>query len=186
MIIVASIIENLFVKVVTIGIYGNLIFMVAEVGATTLLVDGMEDMEELTDTRRFVAVREGIKLGKGSFDETRLGRKISWKADGAHTATVSLEVNLRGKIVDRALGGKMLVIIELEKLLIERRIISKYANRIVIDFEASGDRFYDDASGVIANDPMELGGRELIREREVTEVHLGELGFGFGDSGALR
>lgn len=65
MIIVGSIIESTGLEVVTVGENGDFVFVVAEIGAAALLVDGVEDMEELADVAEFVVGGDGVKLGEG-------------------------------------------------------------------------------------------------------------------------
>ena len=52
---------------------------------------------------------------------------------------------------------KMLVVVELKKLFIERGIIGEYADRIIVDLEASFSGFYNNARVWVADDPMEFG-----------------------------
>ncbi len=74
MIIVASIIENALLKIIAVGENGDFVFVVAEIVATALLIDGMQNVEELADAAHFVGFGEGIKFGKSGFDETGFGR----------------------------------------------------------------------------------------------------------------
>ena len=59
-VVVTSVIERASVEVVTVGKDGDFVFVVAEVGAAALLVDGVENVEELADARDFIVGREGI------------------------------------------------------------------------------------------------------------------------------
>lgn len=46
---VGRVVENAVIEVITGGVDGVFVFAVAEVAATVLLVDGVEDVEELAD-----------------------------------------------------------------------------------------------------------------------------------------
>lgn len=124
MVIVAGVIECAGLEVIAVGINGDLVFVVAEVGAATLLVDRVKDVEELADVTEFVVGREGVELGEGGFCETRLGREVAREADATHTAAVKREVDLGSEGVNGVLSRQMLIIAELKELLIKRRIVS--------------------------------------------------------------
>lgn len=95
-VVVAGVIEDAFLEVVTIGINSDFVFAVAEVVAAALLVDGMENVEELTDVAKLVAGGEGIKLGEGGFDEAGFGGEVAGQADCAHAAAVNREAKIGG------------------------------------------------------------------------------------------
>lgn len=185
MIIIAGVIESAGREVVTVGINGDLVLVVAEVGAATLLVDGMEDVEELADVAELVVGREGIELGEGGSNEARFGREVAGEADGAHAAAIKREVDLGSDGVDGVLCGQVLVIAELEELLVERRVVGEDADRVVVDFETVFHGFDNDAAGRVSDDPVKLGNGELVGEVDIAKIELGEEGFGFGEVGAL-
>ncbi len=185
MVIIAGVIESAGREVVAVGINGDLVLVVAEVGAATLLVDGMEDVEELADIAELIIGREGIELGEGGSNETRFGREVAGEADGAHAAAISGEVNLGGEIIDRLFGGEMLIIIKLEKLLVERRVVGEDADGVVVDSETVFHGFDNDAAGRVSDDPVKLSNGELVGEVDIAEIELREEGFGFGEVGAL-
>lgn len=79
----------------------------------------------------------------------------------------------------------MHVVIEGEKLFVERRVVGENAGGVVVDLETFGDRFNDDAgAGGVAHHPVKFGRRKFRTETEVAEVNALEEGFGFGDIGA--
>lgn len=185
-VVISGVVEGAGIEVVAVGKDGDFVFIVAKVGATALLVDGMENVEELVDARDFVVGGEGIEFGEGDFREAGLGREVARKADGAHAAAVFGESEVGGEVVFRGFGGEVLVIAELEIHFVERGIVGKDAGRVVVDFEAVGDGFDGDSgAGGIRDDPVEFGSGELVAKVEVAEVHLLEESFCFGDSGAL-
>lgn len=72
MIVVRCVIADTFFEVIARGINGHFVFIVAEVTATALLVNRVEDVEELADTRKLVVFGKGMSAGEGGFDEARL------------------------------------------------------------------------------------------------------------------
>lgn len=69
----------------------------------------------------------------------------------------------------------MLIIAELEKLMLERRIVSEDADRIIVDLKTMGGRLdYDRSVGGVGNQPVELGRRKLRAESYVGEVDAGK------------
>ncbi len=93
---------------------------------------------------------------------------------------------VRGEVVLGIFGGEVLVVVELEKLFVEGRVVGKDADRIIVDVEAGFCGLDDDASaGSVANDPVEFGGRELGIKIEAAEIEVYEADFGFFDGGAL-
>lgn len=185
MVVIAGVVEDAGLEVVTVGINGDFVFVGAEVGAATLLVNGVKDVEELTDVGQFIIIGEGIELGEGDFSKARFGREVARETDGAHAAAVKREVDARSEGIDWGFGRKVLIITELEELLVKWRVVGEDANRVVVDFEAVFDGFDDDAFFAIVDDPVELGSGELIGEAEVAEVHFVEKRAGFSDSSAL-
>jgi len=78
------------------------------------------------------------------------------------------------------------VVIESEELFVKRRVVGEDACRVVVNLEAVGDGFDDDAgAGEVGNHPMKFGRWELRAETEITEVEFCEEGLGFGDASAL-
>lgn len=185
MIVVCSVIENAFVKIVARGIESVLEMLVAEVGATVLLLDGVEDVEKLINTGEFVVGGTGIELGEGGFDEASTGREVAGESDGAHAAAVSRERELRREGIDWVERGEMLIVIEAEDLLGEGRVIGEDAEGIVIDLETGSGGLDGDRGVEVGNHPVEFGSGELGAEGGGGEVELAELSLDFGDSGAL-
>ena len=184
-IIISRIIENTLFEVIAGAIKSVLVLVVTEVAAAVLLVDGMEDMEELANAAHFVIGGEGMDFGESGFDEARLRAQISWKTDSTHAAAVFLEVIARSESIDWRRGGEVHIIIETEKLFREGWVVGQNADRIVVDFESVSNGFDDDAFFVVANHPVEFGGRKLVIEIKITKVHLREKSFSFGDSSTL-
>lgn len=79
----------------------------------------------------------------------------------------------------------MLIIIEMEKLFVEWRIIGQDAGRVVIDMHAAGSGFDDDAILAVGEHPVQFGRRELSAKRCVGEIELLEESASFGDGAAL-
>ena len=122
-IIISRIIEDALLEVITGAIKSVFVFVVAEVAAAVLLVDGVEDVEELANAAHLVIGGEGMEFSKGGFDEARLRAQISRKADSAHATAVFLEIIARSESIDRRRSGEMHIIIEAEKLFRERWVV---------------------------------------------------------------
>lgn len=165
MVVVASVVKRAGFEVVTVGINGDFVLIIAEVRTATLLIDRMKNVEELADIAELVVVGEGIEFGKGGFDKARLGTEIAWEADGTHAATIGSEFDTRGEIVDGFFGGEMLVVVKLEKLFVKRRVVGKDADGVIVNLEAVFYRFDSDASArFVGDEPVELASGELVGE----------------------
>ncbi len=102
---------------------------------------------------------------EGGFDKARLGGEVAGEADGTHAATIFGEGEVRSEVVDRGGGGEIHVIVEVEELFVERRVVGEDVGGVVIDFETVHDGLDDDGgAGGVANHPMEFGGRETFAE----------------------
>lgn len=71
-VVVAGVVEETSFEIVAVGIDGDFVFIITEVGAAALLVDGVEDVEELADAARLIVGGEGMGASEGSFHEARL------------------------------------------------------------------------------------------------------------------
>lgn len=134
-IIIAGVIKNAFFEIVTRGIDGVFVFVVAEIATAVLLVDGMEDVEELADAGGLVGLcGAGIELREGGFGEAGFGRKVTGEADGTHATAIDGEVISRSEVVFGGFGGKMLIVAELEDLFVKRWVVGQDADWVVINF----------------------------------------------------
>lgn len=186
MVVVGCVIENTLFEIVAGSIEGMFVFVVAEVAAAVLLVDGVENVEELADAGHLVIGGNGVELGEGGFGIARFGREVAWEANGTHAAAISREIIGGSEFVLGSLGGKMLVVAELEALLVERRVVGQDADGIVVDLEAVFDGFDDDTSASsVGNLIVELGSGELITKIDRAEIHFVQESFGFFDGGTL-
>ena len=98
---------------------------------------------------------------------------------------VGLKVKGGGELVGGFGGGKVEVIVETEGLDGEGRVVGEDTDGVVVDFEAVSDGLHDDGGVGVGNQPMELGGWELVAEGSVGEVEVLEVNFDFGDGAAL-
>ena len=53
-VVIGGVVKSTLIQIVTVAINRVFVFVIAEVAATVLLVDGMKDVEELTDAGKFV------------------------------------------------------------------------------------------------------------------------------------
>lgn len=105
---------------------------------------------------------------EGSSDKARLGGEAAGETDGTHAAAVFGEGKVGSEVVDRGGGGEIHVIVQVEELFVERRVVGEDVGGVVVDFETVHDGFDNDGgAGGIVNHPMELGGREFWSEREI-------------------
>ncbi len=139
MIVVGRVVENALLEIVAGTVKGMLVFVIAEIAAAVLLVDGVENMEELADATELVVGRFRVELGESGFDETRLRREVAREADSAHAAAVGAKREIGGKAIDWFLVGEVEIIVEMEKLFVERWVIGEDADGIVVDFETVCD-----------------------------------------------
>ncbi len=123
MVVVGCVIENALFEIIARTIERMFVFVITEVAATVLLVDGVENVEELANTGELVVGRDGVEFCEGGFCEARLRRKIAGKANSAHTSTISREIIGRGEVVLWGFGREVLVVAKLEKLLIEGWVV---------------------------------------------------------------
>lgn len=110
-VVVAGVVEETLFGIIAVGIDGDFVFIITEVGAAALLVDGVEDVEELADAARLIVGGEGMGASEGGFHEARLRTEVAGEADGAHAATIFMEGNLRSESIDGAGGGEVHIII---------------------------------------------------------------------------
>lgn len=90
----------------------------------------------------------------------------------AEAVAVGLEVKGGGELVGGFGGRKVEVIVEAEGLDGEGRVVGEDADGVVVDFEAVSDGFNDDGGVGVGDQPMELGGRELVTEGSVGKVEV--------------
>lgn len=123
--------------------------------------------------------------GESDANETGIGREIAREADAAHATTISFERDVGGEGVFWGGSGETKMIIEAEKLFVERRVVCQNTSGIVVDMDTIFDGFDDDAIFAVAQYPVEFGRRKLGAEGRVDEVHFCDESFCFGDGGTL-
>lgn len=97
MVFVGGIVVDSFGGVAAGGVDGNFIFSFCYFAATSLLVHGAEDVEELADAFGFGFAGAGVHFGEGYFGEAGGRGEVAWQAEGAHAAAVGLEVQAWGE-----------------------------------------------------------------------------------------
>ena len=172
-VVVAGVVVNAGAEVAAGGIDGDFVFGIvggAEAAGAAGLINGVENVEELADAAEFVGGGDGVEAGEGGFDEAGAGREVAWETVGTEAVAVGLEVKGGGELVGGFGGGKVEVIVETEGLDGEGRVVGEDADGVVVDFEAVSDGFNDDGGVGVGDQPMELGGWELVAEGSVGEV----------------
>lgn len=187
-VVISRVVEDAALEAIAGGIDSVFVFVIAEVAATILLVNGVEDVEELTDTGEFVgfiADVAGVGASESGADETRFGGEVAGKADPAHAAAVFLERNVWREGVFWGVGGEIAIVVKIEELLVEGRIVGEDAGGVIVDFEAVFSRFDDDTgAGGVTQNPMEFGGGKVGAEGKTAQVEILESSAGFGDVSA--
>lgn len=138
-VVISCVVEDAALEVIAGGIDSVFVFVIAKVAATVLLVDGVEDVEELADAGEFVgfiADVAGVGASESGADETGFGGEVAGETDPAHAAAVFLERNVWREGVFWGVGGEIAIVVKIEKLFVERRIVGEDAGRVIVDFEA--------------------------------------------------
>lgn len=185
MIFVGVVVINSFYCITAGGVEGNFVFVFCYFAAATLLIYGAEDVEELTDAFEFGVAGSGVHFCEGNFSKTGGGGQVSGKTEGTHAAAVGLKFQYRGECVLWLAWGERLVVVELEHLLWEWRVVGEDTYRVIVDVEAIFHGFDDKAAGSICENPVELSTGEVFAELCVGQIHAGEFSTGFFQSSAL-
>ena len=91
MIFIGGIIINSLCCVAAGSVESDLIFAFCYFAATTLLIYGAEDVEELTDAFEFGVAGSGVHFGEGYFGKSGGRGEVSGEAEGTHAAAVGLK-----------------------------------------------------------------------------------------------
>lgn len=127
-----------------------------------------------------------MSASESGADETGLGGEVAGEADSAYAAAVFLEGDVWRESVFWGVGGEIAIVVKIEKLFVEGRIVGEDAGRVIVDFETVFSRFDDNAgAGGVVQNPMELGGGKVGAEGEAAQVEVFEGSAGFGDVSAV-
>ena len=174
-IIIGGIIIDAAVCIAAGGIDRALVLPVCHLAAAALLLHGAEDVEKLADAPLLRVVGDGVQLCKRGADEARHGRQIARQAQRAHAPAVWAQRERLGKAVFRLSGRKVHIVVQIEQLLAERRVIGQNADRVFIDVQAVCGRFDRDRFSFVGNQPMQLRGGQSGAERRSGQVEPGKL-----------
>ena len=174
-IIIGGIIIDAAVCIAAGGIDRALVLSVCHLAAAALLLHGAEDVEKLADAPLLRVVGDGVQLCKRGADEARHGRQIARQAQRAHAPAVWAQRERLGKAVFRLSGRKVHIVVQIEQLLAERRVIGQNADRVFIDVQAVCGRFDRDRFSFVGNQPMQLRGGQSGAERRSGQVEPGKL-----------
>lgn len=97
------------------------------------------------------------------------------RAKRAHAPAVWAQRERLGKAVFRLSGRKVHIVVQIEQLLAERRVIGQNADRVFIDVQAVCGRFDRDRFSFVGNQPMQLRGGQSGAERRSGQVEPGKL-----------
>ena len=171
-IIIGGIIIDAAVCIAAGGIDRALVLPVCHLAAAALLLHGAEDVEKLADAPLLRVVGDGVQLCKRGADEARHGRQIARQAQRAHAPAVWAQRERLGKAVFRLSGRKVHIVVQIEQLLAERRVIGQNADRVFIDVQAVCGRFDRDRFSFVGNQPMQLRGGQSGAERRSGQIEF--------------
>ena len=165
------------------GVDGDLVGSVRQTAQPPGLIYGTEDVEKLADAGVFVRFRQAVGDGKGSTDEPGLGGQISGKSHTAEPPAVGGE--RKPERICGIIPGQMAVVVQLEHLIGEGRIVGQNACRVVVDLKPLGGGFHGDGAGGIGENPVQLGSGQLRAEGRSGQVQPGKQCPGLRQSGTL-
>ena len=91
MVFVGGIVVDSFGYIAAGCVEGDLVFSIVYFTASSLLIYGAEDMEELADAFCFGVAGSGVHFGESYLGKSGGGGEGSREAEGAHAAAVGLE-----------------------------------------------------------------------------------------------
>ena len=127
-------------------------------------------MEELVDAAFLRRFAQGVRAREGDADETGLAGQVARKPHRAHAAAVRRQRRIRGERVLRGFRRERHVVVELEKLHRERRVVGQHADRVIVNVQAVRRGFDGDGAGLIRDEPVKLRQRKLGAERLVEQI----------------
>lgn len=134
--------------------------------AAALLVNGVEDVEKLAEVGEILffgggggvaGAREGMKFSEGDANEAGLRIKTARNATRAKTAAVVRESEVGREEIFGIVGRELSIVVELEKLGGERRVVGEDADGIIINLETVDGGFYDNGFFGVGDEPVKVG-----------------------------
>ena len=117
-------------------------------------------MEQLAGALGYAGAGRAVQPGKGGADEPGLGRQIAGQPHGTHAPAVGSQRQGRGEAVLRRAGGQLGVVVQLEHLQGEGRLVGQHAGGIVVDVQTVGGLLDHHAAPPVSQQPVELGRRQ--------------------------
>ena len=142
-------------------------------------------MKELADAFALALTGDGVELRKGAPHKTGGGGQIAGHPHHAHAAAVCVQRQIRCKAVFGGLCAQVQVVVQIEELEVEGRIVGHDAHRVIIDVQAVRHRLHDKAFLPVRDHPVQGRGGKLRAERCVRHVELRQLFLYLGNAGAL-
>ena len=152
-IIIGGIIINSFVGIDAGSIISDLIFSGMHFHAAPLLIHRTQDMEKLTNAFHFAICGYRIQFYEGGADESGCRRQISREANTPHTSAVRNQFH-GAKPVFRLCMRQIEILAQMMHMILKRRIVRQYANRIFINPQAILHALHSDRAIAIGQDPM--------------------------------
>src|SRR5699024_10322709 len=121
--------------------------------------------KKLVDAGHGQIVTHAVQFNESRPYKARLRRNITGKTERTHPSSVLLQMQSVGKGIYWRFARQCHIVIEIEHLHIERRIVGKHAQRIIIDFHSAPDALNSNASLTVCYYPVKLGGYKFVAER---------------------
>ena len=141
-------------------------------------------MEQLADAAGFILGGAGVVPHKGGPHKAGLRRKVARQAQPAHAAAVSGQGQFRRKLVFRLSGAEVHIVVQVEHLEGEGRVVGEHPGRVVVHVQAVGGGFQRDAAGAVRDHPVQRGQRVLGAEGQVQKVGVFQQRPCLGQAGA--
>ena len=152
--------------------------------AALLLLDRAEDVEKLSDARRFVFTGARIGPDERRTHEARAGAEVARQTERAHAAAERRKLQLVRKAIFRLPRREAHVAVQAEVLDGEGRIVRQDALRAVVDVQPVRHGLDHERARPVRHEPVELRGREVGAERRADQIQLGQRGPRLCESGA--
>ena len=159
MLIVGGVIVNALVGVAATGVNGVFVFARRNLTAALLLLDRAENVEQLADAAGFILLRMGVVSHKCGPHKAGLGGQIARKAKPAHAAAVGGQGQPRRKLIFGLARAEVPIIVQIEHLKREGRVVGEYPGGVVVHMKAVGGATVHIDGGYpvhVTNDALQL------------------------------
>ena len=117
---------------------------------------------------------DGVELCERRTHEARGRGQVSRQAQRAHAQAVGLQGKPLREAVARRFPSELHVVVEVEHLIVERRLVGQHAHRIFVDFQPLAHGFHHDGAGLVGDQPMQRRERQSRAEGDVHQIDARE------------